>query len=73
MVAKNGRSVLLKYNSAGVTQRSAGAGIAVTINNEPVDITNADDSYIRKLINARSRSHAAKFLAHRLLRMCGMS
>lgn len=52
MAAQKGRNVLVKYNSTGSTYVTvAGAREpTITINNEPVDITNADDSGIRKLL-----------------------
>lgn len=52
MPAQKGRSVLVKYNSTGSTYVTIGGARepTITINNEPVDITNSDDSGIRKLL-----------------------
>lgn len=51
MVAQKGRSVLLKYFNGSIYVTIGGAReVTLTINNEPVDITNADDSGIRKLL-----------------------
>lgn len=52
MAAQKGRNVLLKYNSTGSTYVAVGGAreVTLTINNEPVDITNSDDAGIRKLL-----------------------
>ncbi len=52
MVAQKGRNVLVKYNTTGSTYVAAAGSreVTLTINNEPVDITNSDDSGIRKLL-----------------------
>lgn len=52
MAAQKGRSVLVKFNSTGSTYVTIGGAreATLTINNEPVDITNSDDSGIRKLL-----------------------
>jgi TP901-1 family phage major tail protein len=44
--------VLVKYNSTGSTYVTVGGAreLTLTINNEPVDITNSDDAGIRKLL-----------------------
>lgn len=52
MAAQKGRDVLLKLNTVSTTYVAI-AGMrepTITINNEPVDITNADDAGIRKLL-----------------------
>lgn len=52
MAAQKGRNVLVKYNSTGSTYVAVGGAreATLTINNEPVDITNSDDAGIRKLL-----------------------
>lgn len=52
MAPQKGRSVLVKYNSTGSTYVTIGGARepTITINNEAVDVTNADDSGIRKLL-----------------------
>lgn len=52
MVAQKGRNLLVKYNTAGSTYVAVAGSreVTLTINNEPVDITNSDDSGIRKLL-----------------------
>ncbi|MBZ9674552.1 phage major tail protein, TP901-1 family [Mesorhizobium sp. ES1-1] len=52
MAAQKGRAVLVKYNTTGTTYATVGGAreVTLTINNEPVDITNSDDSGIRKLL-----------------------
>ncbi|WP_442577862.1 phage major tail protein, TP901-1 family [Mesorhizobium sp. ASY16-5R] len=52
MAAQKGRAVLVKYNSTGSTYVTVGGSreVTLTINNEPVDITNSDDAGIRKLL-----------------------
>ncbi|MBY5594105.1 phage major tail protein, TP901-1 family [Rhizobium leguminosarum] len=52
MAAQKGRAVLVKYNSTGSTYVTVGGAreLTLTINNEPVDITNSDDAGIRKLL-----------------------
>ncbi|TBG41896.1 phage major tail protein, TP901-1 family [Rhizobium leguminosarum] len=52
MAAQKGRAVLVKFNSTGSTYVAVGGAreITLTINNEPVDITNSDDAGIRKLL-----------------------
>ncbi|MEY9375960.1 TP901-1 family phage major tail protein [Rhizobium leguminosarum] len=44
--------MLVKYNSTGSTYVTVGGAreLTLTINNEPVDITNSDDAGIRKLL-----------------------
>lgn len=44
--------MLVKYNSTGSTYVTVGGSreVTLTINNEPVDITNSDDAGIRKLL-----------------------
>lgn len=44
--------MLVKYNTTGTTYATVGGAreVTLTINNEPVDITNSDDSGIRKLL-----------------------
>jgi TP901-1 family phage major tail protein len=50
--AVKARNVLVKYNSTGSTYVTIGGAreVTLTISNEPVDITNSDDSGIRKLL-----------------------
>ena len=52
MTAQKGRNVLVKYNSTGSTFVAVGGAreMTLTINNEPVDITNSDDAGVRKLL-----------------------
>lgn len=52
MVAQKGRNLLVKYNTTGSTYVAVAGSreVTLTINNEPVDITNSDDSGIRKLL-----------------------
>lgn len=52
MTAQKGRDVLLKYNTTGSTFANIGGARTVTstINNTPVDVTNADDAGVRKLL-----------------------
>lgn len=52
MAAQKGRNVLLKYNTTGSTYVAVGGAreATVTISNEPVDITSADDAGVRKLL-----------------------
>ncbi len=52
MAAQKGRNVLVKYNSTGSTYVAIGGSreATLTINNEPVDTTNSDDSGVRKLL-----------------------
>jgi TP901-1 family phage major tail protein len=52
LVAQKGRDVLVKLNTTGSTYVTVGGArsITVTIANTPVDITNADDAGIRKLL-----------------------
>jgi TP901-1 family phage major tail protein len=52
VAAQKGRNVLVKYNSTGSTYATVGGARepTITINNEPVDVTNADDAGIRKLL-----------------------
>lgn len=64
MTAQKGRNVLLKYNSTGSTYVAIGGAreVTLTINNEPVDITNSDDAGIRKLLEgAGVNSISVKF------------
>jgi len=50
--AQKGRLLLVKFNTTGTTYVTIGGSreVTLTINNEPVDITNSDDSGIRKLL-----------------------
>lgn len=52
MTAQKGRDVLVKLNTTGSTFATIGGArsITLTIGNTPVDITNADDAGIRKLL-----------------------
>ncbi|CUW85712.1 phage major tail protein, TP901-1 family [Rhizobium pusense] len=52
MPAQKGRLLLVKFNTTGTTYVTIGGSreVTLTINNEPVDITNSDDSGIRKLL-----------------------
>lgn len=52
MVAQKGRNLLVKYNTTGSTYVAVAGSreVTLTINNELVDITNSDDSGIRKLL-----------------------
>lgn len=52
MPAQKGRLLLVKYNTTGTTFVTIGGSreVTITINNEPVDITNSDDAGIRKLL-----------------------
>ncbi|MDN3273392.1 phage major tail protein, TP901-1 family [Frankia sp. RB7] len=52
MTAQKGRDVLLKLNTTGSTYVTIGGAKTVTwtISNTPVDITNADDAGVRKLL-----------------------
>jgi TP901-1 family phage major tail protein len=52
MTAIKGRNVLLKQNTVGSTYVGVGGSrqVGVTVANEPVDITNSDDTGIRKLL-----------------------
>lgn len=52
MPAQKGRLAVVKYNTTGTTYVVIGGAreMTLTINNEPVDITNADDAGIRKLL-----------------------
>lgn len=52
MVAQKGRDVLVKLNTTGSTFATIGGArsITLTVANTPVDITNADDAGIRKLL-----------------------
>lgn len=52
MAAQKGRNVLVKYNTTGSTYVAVGGAreMTLTIANEPVDITNADDAGVRKLL-----------------------
>jgi TP901-1 family phage major tail protein len=63
MTAQLGRSVLLKYYNGSTYVTVGGArDITLTIANTPVDITNADDSGIRKLLQgAGDTSVSIKF------------
>lgn len=64
MAAQKGRGVILKYESAADTFTAVGGAreVTITINNEPVDITNADDSGVRKLLEgAGVNSVSVKF------------
>lgn len=62
MAAQKGRSVLIKYYN-GVSYATVGGAqdMTLTITNTPVDITNSDDSGVRKLLeNAGVNSVAIK-------------
>jgi TP901-1 family phage major tail protein len=50
--AQKGRLFLVKYNTTSTTFVTIGGSreATLTINNEPVDITNSDDAGIRKLL-----------------------
>jgi TP901-1 family phage major tail protein len=52
LVAQKGRDVLLKLNTTGSTYETVGGArtITITIGNTAVDVTNADDAGIRKLL-----------------------
>jgi len=51
LVAQKGRNVLLKYyNGTSYVTVGGARELTLTINNEPVDITNADDAGVRKLL-----------------------
>lgn len=51
MPAQKGRNALLKYyNGSSYVTVGGAREITLTINNEPVDITNSDDAGIRKLL-----------------------
>jgi TP901-1 family phage major tail protein len=52
LVAQKGRDVLLKLNTTGTTYVTVGGArtITITIGNTSVDVTNADDAGIRKLL-----------------------
>ena len=52
MTAQKGRDVLVKLNTTGSTYVAIGGArsVTLTIANTPVDITNADDAGIRKLL-----------------------
>ncbi|MBZ9975480.1 phage major tail protein, TP901-1 family [Mesorhizobium sp. BR-1-1-10] len=52
MAPQKGRNVLVKINTTGSTYVAIGGARepTITINNEAVDVTNADDSGIRKLL-----------------------
>lgn len=64
MAAQKGRGVILKYESAADTFTEVGGAreVTITINNEQVDTTNADDNGVRKLLEgAGTNSVSVKF------------
>jgi TP901-1 family phage major tail protein len=53
VAAQKGRNVLVKYFNSNTSLYDTIGGareVTITINNEPVDITNSDDAGIRKLL-----------------------
>src|SRR5688572_22763590 len=63
MAAQKGRNVLLKYwNGSSYVTVGGAREVTITVNNEPVDTTNADDAGVRKLLaGAGVNSVSVKF------------